>query len=134
MEQLDNFQAHPHTVEEYNKTLEKPQTLSEYKQLMRVYFTKRNNVVVVCGHKLDPNDQPANNCPYCWFAFFNSHGDLVNTTDEFFKTNGKNALEALQGKKYVKNFLKFMSTLNQLQGENEQSSGSIIVSGSSGTN
>lgn len=95
-------------------------TLKQIKEYRRLYFTVRRPIVRGCGHKLDPENQPNRNCEFCWFAFFKNHGELVQTTDEMFQAYGGQVVIQLRGEKYLKNFLKFMSTLAQWQKEAEQ--------------
>lgn len=101
---------------------ENPQevTLKQIKEYRRLYFTVRHPTVTGCGHRLDPGIEPRTNCQFCWFAFFKNHGELVQTTDSFYQEYGGEALATMRGRKYVKNFLKFMSTLALWQQEVER--------------
>lgn len=91
-------------------------TRSEYKLAMRHLFTVRNNIVVQCGHKLTAFGEPTQaNCDSCWFAFFNAHGEFVQAVDEAYQQHGAKFVESLKGRKFVKNFQKFMSTVAQLR-------------------
>lgn len=89
----------------------KPKELShsEYKAAMRAYFTRRNPTVQACGHKF--KGEPKNNCTECWYAFFQNYGELTKTADEVFQNEGRQALEALKGKKFVKYFIGFMAAV-----------------------
>jgi hypothetical protein len=49
----------------------------------------------------------------CWFAFFQVHGELTQGLDELFAQHGEKGLLQVRGKKFVTNFLRFMSTLAQ---------------------
>jgi hypothetical protein len=42
---------------------------------------------------------------------------LVETTDQFFRTQGKGPLVAMRGEKYFKMFVRFMSTVVRLMRE-----------------
>lgn len=84
------------------------------KQLRAKYYTVRHPYLAECGHKLDMINQPKNNCENCWFQFFNTHPQLVETADQFFRTLGKNAMEGMRGRKFVTNFLRYMATVIHL--------------------
>lgn len=75
------------------------------------YFTVKHVTLENCGHKLDMINEPATNCENCWWTFFNTHPQLVETTDQFFRTQGKGPLVAMRGKKYFKMFVRYMATL-----------------------
>jgi hypothetical protein len=94
----------------------KPPKLTEelMATLRRKYFTVRHVLLVDCGHKLDMINQPKNNCETCWYEFFNRHGKLVEVTHEFFTDHGKQPLVAMRGARYVKMFLRFMSTIHHM--------------------
>jgi hypothetical protein len=81
------------------------------RKLRGKYFTVRHPLLTDCGHKLDMINQPKNNCENCWFQFFNTHAQLVEVTDQFFRTHGKNALVGMRGIKYAKNFGRYMVTV-----------------------
>jgi len=91
--------------------------LTQWKKFKRLYFTVRNPVVVYCGHKIDPQREPKNNCESCWFAFFNNNAEVVKTADELFREHGPSAIEQVRGKKFMRNFLRFMGTLAKWQTE-----------------
>jgi hypothetical protein len=76
------------------------------------YFTVRHPFLTDCGHRLDMINQPKNNCETCWWTFFNTHPQLVQVADEFFRNQGKNPMIAMRGVKFVKNFLRFMATVH----------------------
>ena len=72
--------------------------------------------VPMCGHKFIPGHEPRHrNCEACWFTFFQVHGELTQSCDQVFAELGEPALRQLRPGKFVKNFLKFMSTLAQWQ-------------------
>ena len=52
-------------------------TSIERGKIMKLYWTQTNGVVAACGHKLGEHAEPKNNCTDCWFAFFQSHGELT---------------------------------------------------------
>lgn len=129
------IEANPDTPAE-----QKPPTRRELGRLRRQYFTRELPTVTGCGHKADPMREPKNNCQYCWFTFFNNHGELVQAVDELWRKE-PGILVGLKGNKFAKNFLKFMATLAQWKAtadaakaaeeqKNESSTGS--VEGSSG--
>jgi hypothetical protein len=100
---------------------EKVPGLSDYKNMMRQFFTVRRQRVAECGHRYNEMTQPRNNCEHCWFAFLNTHGDMVKIADEIFvKENGKAYLTQLQGAKFVKMFCRFMSTIARWKAENDE--------------
>jgi hypothetical protein len=68
--------------------------------------------VPMCGHKFTPGQEPRHrNCESCWFTFFQVHGELTQSLDEVFAKYGESGLRHLKPAKYVKNFLRFMSTI-----------------------
>jgi hypothetical protein len=97
----------------------KPLTELQFRQLRRAYFTVRHDTVATCGHKIDRLNEPKNNCEYCWWAFFGSHGELVQTADKAFQEQGQNFLDKMRGQKFRKMFLRYMSTLARFQKEQE---------------
>ena len=102
------------------EAVEKVPGLSDYKNYMRQFFTVRRQRVVECGHKYNEMVQPRTNCEHCWFAFLNTHGDMVKIADEIFvKENGRELLTRLQGAKFVKMFTRFMSTIARWKAEND---------------
>lgn len=104
----------------------KPPQLTD--RLLRVlrgkYFTVRHPFLIDCGHKLDMINQPKNNCGNCWFQFFNTHGELVQVADQFYRTHGKNAMIGMRGEKFVKNFGRFMVTVLKMKEEEAASESS----------
>src|SRR5208337_328718 len=78
------------------------------------YFTVKHVRLGVCGHLLDMLNQPRNNCEQCWFQWFNTHPQLVEVADQFFRTHGKKPMIGMRGEKFVKNFLRYMSTIIHL--------------------
>ena len=95
------------------KTLTEKKELSpaEYKKMMSVYFTQKRDRVEHCGHKYHSENQPRNNCPYCWFAYFQINGSTTQIAEECYQKEGQDILVRTKGEKFVKNFLRFMSTL-----------------------
>jgi hypothetical protein len=96
----------------------KPLTLKELKKARSIYVTRRNDIVEHCGHKFHTDNQPDTNCPYCWFAFFQTFGEVTQTADEVYQKEGKEMLVKIRGKKFVKNFLQFMKTLAYMKENN----------------
>jgi hypothetical protein len=70
-------------------------------------------VVKACGHRLDLHVQPSHrNCEDCWFAFFNTHGELCRQLDEMHMSEGgDSAIIQLQGVKFLHRWRQFMSTI-----------------------
>jgi hypothetical protein len=87
------------------------------KQMRGHYFTVRHDVLTNCGHKMDRMNQPHNNCENCWYQFFNTHPQLVEVSDQFFRTHGKGPMIGMRGEKYFKNFVRFMATVIHFQKE-----------------
>jgi hypothetical protein len=81
-------------------------------------------------------NQPKNNCETCWFTFFNTHPQLVEVVDQFYRTKGKGPLIAMRGEKFTKNFGRYMVTLIMTMKEQEKlngaNSGSQIDGGNAG--
>ncbi len=78
------------------------------------YFTVKHVRLGVCDHLLDMVNQPKNNCERCWWTWFNTHPQLVETADQFFRTRGKKPMIGMRGEKFVKNFLRYMATVIHL--------------------
>ena len=109
----------------------KQMTRQVWKQMMRMHFTVRRGRAQPCGHKLSsinvPNEKgentifitsdPRKNCDSCWFTYFNTNGQMTNIADECFREAGRDVLERSRGKRFVKYFLRFMSTLARFQRE-----------------
>jgi hypothetical protein len=87
------------------------------KQMRGHYFTVKHDVLTNCGHKMDRMNQPHNNCENCWYQFFNTHPQLVEVSDQFFRTHGKGPMIGMRGEKYFKNFVRFMATVIHFQKE-----------------
>jgi hypothetical protein len=95
-------------------------TRSEFKEDRRLHFTVRHGSISRCGHRFIPGEEPRQrNCDVCWFTFFQVHGELTQAMDELYAKHGKAGLLQLRGPKFVKNFLKFMSTVAQWKKEIE---------------
>src|SRR5208282_4826812 len=79
------------------------------------YFTVRHVRLGACGHKLDMVNEPRHrNCENCWWNFFNTHPQLVEVADQFFRTHGKKPMVGMRGEKFVKMFLRYMATIIHL--------------------
>jgi hypothetical protein len=90
-------------------------TKAEYKAGMRKEYTVRHRPLP-CGHKLVAGHAPRHrNCDACWFTFFQVHGDLTKAVDEAYNSQGtevgRELIKQLRGTKFLRNFLKFMSTI-----------------------
>lgn len=99
----------------------KPPELTErlMAKLRSHYFTVRHPVLANCGHKMDQLRQPRTGCENCWWQWFNTHAELVEVTDQFYRTQGRGPLIAMRGRKYVKMFFRFMSTVAHMKAEVE---------------
>lgn len=76
------------------------------------YFTVRHPLLKECGHKIDMIAEPRHrNCENCWWTFFNTHPQLVETADQFFRTQGKKAMVGMRGDQFVKMFVRYMATV-----------------------
>lgn len=109
----------------------KQMTRQVWKQMMRIHFTIRRGKAQPCGHKLSsinvPNEKgensifitsdPRKNCDSCWFTYFNTNGQMTNIADECFREAGRDVLERSRGSRFVKYFLRFMSTVARFQRE-----------------
>lgn len=109
----------------------KQMTRQVWKQLMRIHFTVRRGKAQPCEHKLSsinvPNEKgensifitsdPRKNCDSCWFTYFNTNGQMTQIADECFREAGRDVLERSRGKRFVKYFLRFMSTIARFQRE-----------------
>jgi hypothetical protein len=105
----------------------KQMTRQVWKQMMRMHFTVRRGKAQPCGHKLASTldaeghvvitSDPRRNCEHCWFTYFNTNGTMTNIADECFRESGRDVLERSRGKKFVKYFLMFMSTIARFQRE-----------------
>ena len=92
-------------------------TQKEIKALFRAYFTVRRDRVKSCGHKFDMARDPRTGCEDCWYAYMANNGPMTQTADECFQKEGRQTLERIRGKRFVKYFLRFMSTLARFQAE-----------------
>jgi hypothetical protein len=90
------------------------------KQMRGHYFTVRHVVLENCGHKLDMINFPKTNCENCLYQFFNTHPQLVEVTDQFFRTHGKGPLIGMRGEKYFKAFVRYMATVIHFMKEEEE--------------
>jgi hypothetical protein len=95
----------------------KQMTRQVWKQMMRMHFTVRRARVKSCGHKFNIESDPRNNCDDCWFAYFQNNGQMTKIADECFTEAGRDVLERSRGKKFVRYFLRFMSTIARFQRE-----------------
>jgi len=123
-----------------------PVTESLIRKMRAKYFTVRHQRLEGCGHKYDQINEPQHrNCENCWFQWFNTHPQLVEVTDQFYRIHGAKALEGMRGTKYLKMFRRYMATVVHFMQEegrlNESSSegrvsdvfGSSKESGTDGT-
>jgi hypothetical protein len=93
--------------------------LSGYKKIMRRFWTVQHKVVQACQHKFT-GQEPRTNCQFCWFAYFNENGDFTKSLDELWRSpGGENTMVSLRGRKFVKMFLRFMSTVANWKADEE---------------
>lgn len=102
------------------------------------YFTVKHPLLTNCGHKLDMINFPKRNCENCYYQWFNTHPQLVETADQFFRTHGKGPLIGLRGEKFFKAFVRYMATIIHFMKEEEELAKqkalqSPVVSSESGT-
>lgn len=91
------------------KQTEQPKlSRKEIGELRRRYMTVEHSAVNKCGHKLDTNHQPKDNCPDCWEAYFKVGLDLAEVQKVFGMEDGAYQLERKFGKKFVKRFKQFL--------------------------
>jgi hypothetical protein len=116
---------------EHDPIVPKQMTRQVWKQMMRIHFTVRRGLAQPCGHKLStimvPDDKgkqsvfitsdPRKNCESCWFTYFNTNGQMTQIADDCFQNAGRDVLERSRGKRFVKYFLMFMSTVARFQRE-----------------
>ena len=93
---------------------------SDIRKFNRLYITRQLKRVRECGHRFDENQEPHNNCEFCWFAFFNMHAELIKQADQCFTEMGKDILERIRGKRFTKMFTRFMSTVEQFMKEKQK--------------
>lgn len=97
------------------------------RRLRGKYFTVRHPFLKDCEHKLDMINEPRHrHCENCWWTWFNSHGPLVETADQMYRTLGPQAVEALRGKTFVKMFRRFMATVYHFKQELEKNNESAV--------
>ena len=89
------------------------------KQMRGHYFTVKHVLLTNCGHKLDMINQPRLNCENCWYQWFNTHPQLVETADQFFRVHGKGPLIGMRGEKFFKMFVRYMATVIHFMQEEE---------------
>lgn len=93
-----------------------PITKSEYKKGMLKEFTVKHKPLP-CGHKLvaDQNGPRHRNCDACWFTYFQVFGEMTQAVDEAYNSKGtdvgREIIKQLRGVKFLRNFLRFMSTV-----------------------
>lgn len=88
----------------------------EIRKLRKLCVTRHLPKVKGCGHKLDLEFQPTKrNCEFCWFAWFQNHGEICKQLNEMHTAGADNIIIELQGKKFLHRYLQFMSTLAQWQ-------------------
>ncbi len=110
--------AESHQTETTPVEPEKPLSRSQIGKLRKQYVTIQHPRVRACNHSLDMNQQPRHrNCQYCWFAWFNGHGEVVQQLDEMHTSGQDELIIQLQGKKFLHRWRQFMSTVANLKAE-----------------
>lgn len=95
-------------------------------------FTVRHILLEDCQHKMDMQNQPKTGCENCWYQWLNHHGTLVQTAHEFYQQFGKERLVAMRGAKFVKMFLRFMSTIaHMIEEQKKQEAANVNRTGAS---
>ena len=83
----------------------------DWHKLNRLYVTRQLKRVQECGHRFDESQEPKNNCEFCFFAWFTSHGELVQNMEQCYQEAGRDVLERIKGKKITKFFLRYLATV-----------------------
>jgi len=105
---------------QHDPIVPKQMTRQVWKQMMRAEFTVRRPTVKLCGHKINLEADPRTNCESCWFAYFNNNKTMTEIADDCFQNAGRDILERSRGKKFTRQFMRFMSTVNRLVEEAKQ--------------
>jgi hypothetical protein len=124
---------HDHTQE--TPAQPKQITQKQFRELRGKYFTVRHPRVKDCGHHQDQINEPTfRNCEYCWFAFLETHPELVKVVDEAYVEHGAAFIDKMRGVKFRKMFCRYMATKLKLQKEKETNdqTGKVQSSGSLG--
>lgn len=78
-----------------------------------------------CGHKFRAEFEPNHrNCEQCWFTYLTTHKPLVEAVEEAYQKGGAGLIIQLKGKKFLHNFLKYMSTIAFLKQQQERTKAS----------
>ena len=96
-----------------------PLNEAQFRKLRGQYFTVRHDLVGQCGHKIDRMNEPSIGCEWCWWTWFSGHGELIQTTDRALQEQGKYFVIKMRGKRYLKYFLRYMSTLARFKKEQD---------------
>jgi len=89
---------------------------AEYKRGMHDQFTVKHRQLP-CGHKLvaDHNGPRHTNCDQCWLSYFQVFGEVTKAVEEAYQSKGTEVgaelIKQLRGVKFLKYFLRFMSTV-----------------------
>ena len=110
-------------------------TRKQIGEMRRQFMTVTHGTVILCGHKLDVKNQPKNNCPPCWEAYFKTGENRLVVLHDTLVTKGLPALRAQYGDKLVKQFARFLD--NELyqernDGISEEGEGSPSTEAGSG--
>ena len=96
-------------------------TKAQIGQARKQFITVKNPRVRGCKHRLNLKSQPRHrNCESCWMAWLQNNGEMVKTADEAYQSGHPEIIIMLQGEKFYKNFLSFMSTIANLKGKDVQ--------------
>jgi hypothetical protein len=99
-------------------------TEADMRKLRKQYVTIQLPKVIACKHRLDLSRQPRHrNCEHCWWAWFNNHGEIVQQLDEMHTSGQDDVIIQLQGSKFFKRWLQFMSTVANFKLQQEAAQG-----------
>jgi hypothetical protein len=110
----------PTAVNPWNKP--KIVTESDYRKYNKELVTRQLPTVKNCGHKFDPEVLPRLHCDECLFTYFNQSEEFVLELHNQYKEN-KQVLVSKYGSNFVKQFVRFMSTVSKLREEKKESMG-----------
>lgn len=111
----------PNVIAAHDYEFEYPNYRTERKNREVAFYdsrergTLRYQRIPMSGHKFVPQREPRHrNCEADWFVFFQVHGEFTQAIEELYQKNPA-ILRTIKGPKFVKNFLKFMSTVAAFQ-------------------
>jgi hypothetical protein len=92
-------------------------------ELRKYNQTIRFPRITECGHKYEEYREPRRNCEWCYFAWLNAHGEIVQLADKVFQEEGKDMLIKVKGEKFVKFWLRYMRTVAEFVKHQKESNG-----------